>query len=268
MILEEIGMAMITGLIVGLILTAVMWVTLPLMEKRLKIDERVGKATKAFSAKIDDVKGFANDVVHSAIDEAKANINVNVAKVEDRVSNVAGGIMTFADNKLKEVTDEIHNSIDDVITNRIRLIVENATTAIDSKISYIFEDAIPELIDEQKKEIAEMIPQMMTMGTAAIAAAIKTDRFSEIGAKGAQQRQVNKAESAAKEQIAIAAIESKVPKMGATIWGMVPENIRKLAMDNPEMVMAIVDKFTKGDGGKGGFGSPGGGGQFNPGDWK
>jgi len=139
---------------------------------------------------------------------------------------------------------------------------------IDGKITNTV-DEITGFVDEQKKEFVEQgLPKILELGTAAIAAAVKTDRMSQLGARGAEVKGEKRALKAAAEGVAINMIEDKVPGMGATIWGMVPDEIKKMAMDNPQMIAGIIDKFKGAGGGQGGFGAAQGGGQFNPNDWK
>jgi len=130
----------------------------------------------------------------------------------------------------------------------------------DKRVDGILED-IHEFIDEQKKEFVEQaLPKVLELGTAAIAAAVKTDRMSQLGARGAEVKGEKRALKAAAEGVAIQMIEDKVPGMGATIWGMVPDEIKKMAVDNPQMIAGIIDKFKGAGGGQGGFGAAQGGG--------
>lgn len=216
----------ILGFVIGGCITIVLaWLTVPIFKKRMKVA----------------------DEVEPYIERFEKNINQKVAKVENRISEIANGIMIYADNQIVGFQDKINT----VLTNDIPHAVQAATDSMleSKKLDELFQaghgmikaavtEGITELADKYGPKIMQMWGQNM-------------------GKASGDARAEKKNQKEARRASALALIETKFPGAKAfipQIEKMLGLDLVGMAADNPEAAMMVLDKFINAGGGQGGGG--------------
>lgn len=226
-IVEQLGVAALSGLIIGVIMTAMLWVTAPKMTPRFMKGADIDGRTKRLES---HMKDYADDFYNAIDDRVQAITSSLGAKVNDAVAIVDKRVESIFSNELPS------------------LLKKELPQVVDGMMSDI-------MSEENMTNIKTLISSSVAEGLTPIAQTVK---MAFIGNKGNEAQATNKQNLQAQKALAETAIRSHPQGAQALALGkMFDFDLPQMAAENPELAqqaLGMVQSFMnkQGNGPQGG----------------